>query len=119
MSILGDNIRKFRLKKGLTQQQLAELIGVKHNSISDWEKGNIKPNPVKVELLMGALEVSANDLLGWNNPEQLQKDAEALADKIISNEKVQHLLSIVNDLPENDIELITNFVKRLNKKEGK
>ena len=42
-NILGRNIRKARLKKGWTQKQLAEAIGVKHNSISDWENGKSKP----------------------------------------------------------------------------
>ncbi len=46
-NILGRNIRKARLKKGWTQKQLAEAIGVKHNSISDWENGKIILKEVK------------------------------------------------------------------------
>jgi len=30
MSTLGERIREARIKKGLTQKQLAEMIGVKH-----------------------------------------------------------------------------------------
>ena len=64
MSILGDNIRKARGKKGWTQKQLAEAIGVKHNSISDWERGKNKPYADMLERIMGALDVDANTLMG-------------------------------------------------------
>ena len=47
-NILGRNIRKARLKKGWTQKQLAEAIGVKHNSISDWENGK---NEIRLEIV--------------------------------------------------------------------
>ena len=41
---LGEQIRRARIEKGLTQKQLADLLGVKNNSISDWEKGKSKPH---------------------------------------------------------------------------
>lgn len=43
MSTLGKRIKEARIKRGLTQRQLAEIIGVKHNSISDWENDKNKP----------------------------------------------------------------------------
>ena len=42
----------YRKKKGITQRQLAESIGVKHNSISAWEKAacfssrRFRPRPI-------------------------------------------------------------------------
>lgn len=33
-----------RKKKGLTQQQIADEIGVNRVNITRWEKGNIEPN---------------------------------------------------------------------------
>lgn len=119
MDTLGKKIREYRKRKGLTQRQLADLIGVKHNSISDWENDKNKPYADTLELLLWALDVDANTLLGWDNPEQIRKDAEELADKLLSNPKIKFLLSIVKDLPENDIDLITNFAKRLIEKGDK
>ncbi|MEQ8713139.1 MAG: helix-turn-helix transcriptional regulator [Cyclobacteriaceae bacterium] len=40
---LGATIKKFRLKKGLTQQELAEHIGTRINYISDIETGKRNP----------------------------------------------------------------------------
>lgn len=66
MSTLGKRIKEARIKRGLTQRQLAEIIGVKHNSISDWENDKNKPYADMVELLLGALEIDANTLLGFH-----------------------------------------------------
>lgn len=59
----GEKIRESRKQKGLTQKQLADLIGAAHNSISDWENNKNKPDPDTIELLCGALKITPNYLL--------------------------------------------------------
>lgn len=63
MGNLGTNLKNARLKKGLTQKQLAEMIEAKHNSISNWENNQNKPDPDTLELLCGVLDVSVDYLL--------------------------------------------------------
>lgn len=56
------NLKMYREKKGLTQKELADLIGKKHNAISSWESGR---NSIDVELLFEIckiLGVSINDM---------------------------------------------------------
>lgn len=59
----GEKIRNARKIKNFTQKQLAEKIGAKHNSISDWENNKNKPDPDTIELLCGILELTPNYLL--------------------------------------------------------
>jgi transcriptional regulator with XRE-family HTH domain len=113
VNTFGGRIKEARIKKELTQRQLADMIGAKHNSVSDWENDKNKPDPDTIELILGALDITANDLFGWDNPEQLKADAEELADKIISNDKVKNILPLLINLSDNDLELVTNFVQRL------
>lgn len=61
---LGEKIKAARKAKNFTQQQLAEMVNVKHNSVCDWEKGKSKPDPDMLELLCGALEVTPTWLVG-------------------------------------------------------
>jgi transcriptional regulator with XRE-family HTH domain len=110
---LGKRIKEARLKKGLTQRQLADLIGVKHNSISDWENDKNMPYADTIELLLGALEVDANWLLGWDNPKQMESDAQELVNKILNNYKVQKALPLIANLNDSDLDLVLNFIKRL------
>lgn len=65
----GEKIKNARNIKKLTQRQLAELIGAKHNSISDWENDKNKPDPDTIELLCGVLEITPNYLLARSQDE--------------------------------------------------
>lgn len=44
-----DRLKSLRKSKGFTQQQLAEKLGVKKQSVSNWENDNIVPS---VEMLV-------------------------------------------------------------------
>lgn len=60
---LGQKIKQARLNKNMTQKELAVLIGAKHNSISNWEKDQNKPDADMLEALCTFLEISPNYLL--------------------------------------------------------
>jgi transcriptional regulator with XRE-family HTH domain len=60
----GKRLKTARKEKGLTQKELAALIHVKHNSISDWENDKNKPDISTVELLCGVLEVTPSYIMG-------------------------------------------------------
>ena len=66
---IGDNIRKWRKNRSLTQDQLAEKIDVQGSNISRWEKGHALPNPTNLEVIAKALEVPVSELIGDNDPE--------------------------------------------------
>ena len=58
---VGSKIREFRKKRGLTQKELGEKIGVKHNTISSYEKGTNEPEQNILYSMANVLEVSIND----------------------------------------------------------
>ncbi len=60
---LGEKLRGARKRAGLTQRQLANKIGAKHNSVSNWEKGLNNPNPEMIGELCAILNITPNDLL--------------------------------------------------------
>lgn len=60
----GEKIRQARKAKKMTQKELAQLINAKHNSVSNWENDQNKPDPDTIELLCGVLDLTPNDLLG-------------------------------------------------------
>lgn len=65
----GGKIKEARKAKNLTQKQLAEKIGAKHNSVSDWENNKNKPDPDTIELLCGVLDITPNYLLSLETVE--------------------------------------------------
>lgn len=61
--ITGATIKKLREKKGITQMQLAELIGVSSKAVSKWETAKGLPDITLIEPLAKALEVSVVELM--------------------------------------------------------
>ena len=60
----GNRLRQLRKEKNLTQQQLAELIGIKNGVISFYELGDRIPSPAVLRKLALALHVTTDYLLG-------------------------------------------------------
>jgi repressor LexA len=59
---VGNKIREYRKLKKLTQKQLGERIGVKHNTISSYESGTNAPEQDMLFALAEQLDISINDL---------------------------------------------------------
>lgn len=62
--MLGDEIRKSRLQKGMTQEQLSLASGVDRAYLSEIENGQRSPSVEVLTRLSAALEESAGILLG-------------------------------------------------------
>ena len=63
-SMLAANLVKLRRRKGLSQQQVAELLGVSRQTISNWEGGQGAPALDRAAELARIYEVSLDDLSG-------------------------------------------------------
>lgn len=59
----GHRLRRARKAKHYTQKALAQLIGAKHNSISNWETDQNMPDAAAIESICGVLDVTPNHLL--------------------------------------------------------
>ena len=65
MSTISDRIKEYRLRKGMTQQELAEALGESSGRvIYHWEKGSGRPDCEKIAKLCDLLDVSADELIG-------------------------------------------------------
>ena len=67
---IADRIKQLRKKKGVSQSQLAEAIGVKNNTVSTWERGTRKPDFAALQLLSEYFEISLEYLLGTSDEEE-------------------------------------------------
>lgn len=67
----GDRIKKARQGKGLTQEQLAKMIGVAKSTLTGYEKGNREPDVFKIKALSAALDITGDYLLGTKSSENI------------------------------------------------
>ena len=61
---IGETIQRLRTKCRLSQEQLAELVGVSRQAVSKWELNAALPDTDKLVPLARALGVSVDELLG-------------------------------------------------------
>ena len=66
-------IRRLRREKGLTQEALAQAIGVTPQAISKWETGQTMPDITLLLPLSRELGIGVNELLGGNRRQELEK----------------------------------------------
>lgn len=63
MTILGQRIRAERNRNGITQAELAQRVGVKTNTISQWETGKRAPGYEALDQLAAALNCTPSALI--------------------------------------------------------
>ena len=61
---LGENIQTARKAKGLSQEALAEQVGVSRQALGKWEKDTALPSLDNLQALAAVLDVSVDVLLG-------------------------------------------------------
>lgn len=60
---LGENLKKLRIKKDISQIELARILGVDRSFVSNIENGKNNPTLSTITSLAKALAVSTNELL--------------------------------------------------------
>lgn len=99
----GTKIKSARKIKGFTQQELADMIGVKNTAVCNWENNTNKPDVDSLELLCGYLEISPAWLLSVDEQtEEIKIESETL-----------EIIDCMNKLKDEDRKAIITIIKSL------
>lgn len=66
MIYLAENLKKYRMKKNLTQEEIAEYLGITAQSVSKWERGETYPDIMFLPALANIFETSVDLLIGMD-----------------------------------------------------
>ena len=61
---IGENIRRLRRAADMTQEQLADKLGVAYQSVSRWENGTTYPDIEFLPALASIFGVTVDELIG-------------------------------------------------------
>lgn len=82
---IAENIKIFRKRQGLVQEQLAEAMGVTVSAVSKWEQGIATPDINMIMGLADFFQISVDVLLGYeiqsNNVEETVEKLKELCNK--------------------------------------
>ncbi len=73
---LGNNIKRYRKEKDMTQEALAEYLGVFPQAVSRWENNTTYPDMELIPVLAHLFEISTDELFDYNLYEIEQRVAE-------------------------------------------
>jgi len=71
---IGERLREFRKRRGLTQEQLSEKIGVTFQQIQQYENGSSRLNSDRLQQISIALEIPIGSLFDDSDERALTDD---------------------------------------------
>ena len=89
--MLGDKIREIRLAKKISQVELAKILNVTKQSVSNWENENIQPSIEMLSKIADAFNVSTDFLLSRDDRRYLDVTG-------VSEKSIQNLQSIIDEI---------------------
>lgn len=81
----GEQLRKAREEKGMTQQTLAEQLYVTRQAVSRWECGDRYPDLLTTKKISTILEVSLDDLLSENEMNKIAERNPVIEKPVMNN----------------------------------
>lgn len=123
--LLGENLRKAREEKGLTQAEVAKLLDMSASTIGMYEQGRRDPDTDTLKKLAELYEVSTDYLLGrTDDPSPKQDDRqhvnddEALEylDELHKRPEMKALFQVSRKATKEDIETAITIIEALKKK---
>lgn len=96
---LGDKIKELRKSKGITQEQLSDMLNVSSQAVSKWETGATNPDLALIPDIAKLFDVSADELLGIEKNKETSSNIEndVINARLDRLEKMLGLLSAKDD----------------------
>lgn len=112
---IGSKLKQARLKKELTQENVANILNVSRTTISNWEVGRSYPDLESIVALSDLYNISLDELLREDEymVKKLSNDSKVL-DKLIKISRIVCVLFVVLFL----VATLTNSDERIEKKRG-
>ncbi len=106
--MFSDKIKKLRKLKGLTQEQLADALGISRSTVAMYEAGEREPNFEMCETIADFFNCRLSDLL--ESATERTDAVEIMQDELFEKRKI--LFSLTNSVKEEDIDTVTEILKK-------
>ncbi|MBR5496417.1 MAG: helix-turn-helix domain-containing protein [Clostridia bacterium] len=120
---IGENIRRRRIERNLTQEEVAAHLGVSSQSVSKWERGDGYPDIEMLPSIANYFSVSIDELMGTSAPEKKAMYDKINGEWVVNNrsgrhsENVQLMRDALKNFP-NDALLLVQLSTSLEKLDG-
>lgn len=77
--ILSRNLKQYMNKKGITQKEMSEIVGVATSTFNDWMKAKKYPRIDKIEIMANYFGILKSDLIEEKMTEEKSKKNDTMA----------------------------------------
>ncbi|MGM9574889.1 MAG: helix-turn-helix domain-containing protein [Oscillospiraceae bacterium] len=89
--MIAEKVKKLREQKGLSQTELARLLGITRSSVNAWEMGISVPSTQYIVDLAGVFEISTDYLLGVDSSSTVSVAGLTDSDILLVHSIIEHL----------------------------
>lgn len=113
----GKNLKNLRTQKGLTQEKLANFLGVSYQTISKWEHNDTYPDITTLPEIAKFFNVSIDELLGVNQAENEAEIEEQIKsyDNLTDKKLMWDLISKLKEKFPNDFRVLIRYIAYLSR----
>ena len=119
---LGANIKLYRKNKGITQEEMSDLLKITPQAISKWESGTSYPDVSMLVPIAQVLGVSTDTLLGYDAMSENQAETERIRarekelrhsddNRAVKRLRICEFLSTETNLNPGNFEIIKDYVE--------
>jgi transcriptional regulator with XRE-family HTH domain len=102
MKDFGSRLRGLRTERGLSQRELADLVGIEVMQVNRYERGVNVPSIETAVKLAGVFQLTTDELLGGS-----RERPEA---PVLRNLKLYERLRLLDDLPKDDQAVVVRLI---------
>ncbi len=109
------NIRFLRKSAKLSQEELAEILGVKRHTICDWETERTEPSISQLKAVAEAFNVSINHIIGVEKEvynEELGFDMQVDYTSFVAKTTLEkELMELITECNEEQLEIVKKILE--------
>lgn len=110
----GDNLRNLRINHKITQQRLADDLGLSQASITSYENGLRMPPVNVIEKIADYFEVSTLSLMPYDNNSR-EDNIALIAETVYKNQKLKQLFDTIKTFSDQDLDVVLSVATSIAK----
>ena len=108
---IGDNIKNLRLKHGLSQLELADVVGVSDKAVSTWEQNKVVPRMGAIQKMADYFDIQKSDIIEPSDAAIVNKSNKRAAKKeSLLNQDESKLLADYRSLNGNNRQAVNVMI---------
>jgi transcriptional regulator with XRE-family HTH domain len=90
--LLGKRIQEIRKSKNITQEYMAEMVGIETVSLSNIERGKYYPTAENLNKIIEALQIEPEELFNFKHHRNHNELLEEMNNRLKSDEKLTRMM---------------------------